>query len=56
MPDAVSTSPSVSLPSTSNRQELDAVTLEPCTHFGERGGLPGALCLPGMLWEAGLLY
>lgn len=45
VPDTVGASLGLTLPSMSNGQELDIVTLESYIHFGEQGGLPGALCL-----------
>lgn len=44
--DTVGASPTLTLTSMSNGQELDIVTLESYIHCGEQHGLPGALSLP----------
>lgn len=52
--DTVGASPTLTLTSMSNGQELDIVT-QSYIHCGEQHGLPGALSLPGMLWVVGVL-
>lgn len=54
--DAVGASPRLTLPSMSNGQELDIVTLDSHTHFGDQGGLPGALSLPRQAVGGGVPY
>lgn len=44
--DTVGASPTLTLTSMSNGQELDIVTLESYIHCGEQRGLPGASRLP----------